>query len=171
MKKAAVYRGARIILTSLYLFIAALMQCSVFPHIRLLGAIPDFALCAVVSVSCFEEKRVLCVLAVAAGFLLDLAGGSAYVVSPVLFLLLGAAASAAVDKFPSLRSVCALAVMLAGSALSSVFSAVILSVRGAPFGDAVLHTALPQLLYSAIVFVPVYLLTKLHYTVFKNEKR
>ena len=171
MKKAAVYRFARIILTAIYLFAAALMQCSVFPHIRLLSVIPDFALCAVVCVSCFEEKRVFTVLAVAVGFLLDIAGAATYVISPVLFLLSAVIACVMSEKFPSLRLLSAAAGTFFGSALSSVICAAILKTKGAPFFEAVLCTALPQLLYTAIVFAPVYLLTKLHYTVFRNEKR
>ena len=171
MQKAAVYRYSRIILCALYLTAAALIQCSVFPHIKMLGVVPDFALCAVACVSCFEEKRVCCILAVAAGFLLDTAGYARYMISPVLFLLSAVLAIVLSEKFPSLRFLSAAAASFSGALISGFFCAAILAKNGAAFHEAVAFTALPQLLYSMTVFIPVYLLVKLHYTVFKNEKR
>ena len=171
MQKAAVYRYSRIILCALYLTAAALIQCSVFPHIKMLGVIPDFALCAVVCVSCFEEKRVCCILAVYTGFILDTAGLAKYMISPLLFLLAAVFAMVLSEKLPSLRFLCAAAALLSGSLISSFFCAAVLSANGAAFSEAVAFSALPQLLYSVTVFIPVWLLSKLHYTVFKNEKR
>ena len=170
MQKAALYRYARIILSAIYLTAAALIQCSVFPHIRLLGVIPDFALCAVACVSCFEEKRVSCVFAVSVGFLLDVAGGAVYVFSPAVFLLVCAVALIIRDRLPTPRVVSAASAVLTGALITGVITAVILSAKGAPFSEAFIHTSLPEILYTAIVFFPTYLLTKLHYTVFKNEK-
>lgn len=170
MQKAAVYRYARIILCAVYLTAAALIQCSVFPHIRLLGVIPDIALCAVAAVACHEEMRVSCVFAVYTGFLLDVAGGAPYMISPVLFLLAAVISIAFSHKFPSLKLTSALIAASFCETINCVFCAVILAAKGAPFAEAVLHTSLPQFLYTALVFIPVYLLVKLHYTVFKNEK-
>ena len=38
----------RMILSGVYIAAAVLLQCSVFPHIRFLSAIPEVVLCAVV---------------------------------------------------------------------------------------------------------------------------
>ena len=170
MQKAAVYRYARIILCAVYLTAAALIQCSVFPHIRLLGVIPDIALCAVAAVACFEEPRVSCVFAVYTGFLLDVAGGAPYMISPVLFLLAAVISLAIRDRLPSMRLLSASAAALFCTLINCAVCAAILASKGAGLYEAALHTALPELLYSAIVFIPVYLLSKLHYTIFKNEK-
>lgn len=170
MKKAAVYRYARIILCAVYLAAAALIQCSVFPHIRMFGVIPDFALCAASAVSCYEENRVSCVLAAVTGFLLDIAGGAPYMISPALFLLASVIALAFSRKFPTLRFFSAATAALVCELISCAVCTVILSTKGAAFSDALAYTALPQLLYTVTVFIPAYLLVKLHYTVFKNEK-
>ena len=161
----------RMILSGVYIAAAVLLQCSVFPHIRFLSAIPEVVLCAVVCVSCFENERFACVAAVCAGFVLDTVGGDPLTLSPLLFLL-----AASFSVFISRRvyfnrflpcAACALASLFAGA----VKTAVILAVRGAPVGSAVTGSALPQFLYGLIVFIPVYLLTALHHRIFRDGER
>lgn len=173
MQKAVIAKYARIILCALYLAAAALMQCSLFPHFRLYGAVPDLVLCAIAAVACYEEYPVTCVYAVGAGFLLDTLGNMPFTVSPLLFLITAAIAMAISNKLPRHKIVSALIAALAGVACSCAVTAAILVGKGANAAAVTVHTALPQALYGVIVFVPVYLLTKLHYRIFgvKNEKR
>ena len=157
------------ILTSLYVFIAVIAQCSVFPHLRLFGVIPELTLCAVVCVACYEDERVSCIIAVCAGFLLDTVGGDRFTFSPFLFLL-AAALSIVLSKHVFGRKI--LPALISGAAaltFGALKTAVILALSGAPFGSVIIKTALPQLLYGMILLLPVFLLTSLHYRIFKNS--
>lgn len=157
------------ILTAIYLFAAVLLQCSVFPHLRLLGAIPELTLCAVVCVSCYEDERFACVSAVAAGFLLDTVGADKFTLSPVLFLL---AACLSVILSKRMFTVKIIPAAISGAAaltVGAVKTTLILVSKGAPLSAVIVKTALPQLLYGFIVFIFVFLLTALHYRIFKNS--
>ena len=159
----------RMVLTAIYTAAAVLLQCSVFPHLRLLGAIPELTLCVIVCVSCWEDERFACILAAAAGFLLDTVGSDKFTLSPVLFLL---AACVSVILAKRVFADKLLPAAISGSAaltLGALKTALILTGKGAAFFSALLKTALPQLLYGVIVFIPVFLLTALHYRIFKNS--
>ncbi|MBP5207006.1 MAG: hypothetical protein J6330_00945 [Clostridia bacterium] len=158
-------------LTAVYTVAAVLLQCSVFPHIRFLGAIPEITLCVIVCDSCFENEKFSCVLAVCAGFLLDTLGGDGLTLSPLFFLL-----AAAFSIFLSRRVYFSKVLPAAASGLAALLTgaaktAVILSLRGAPFGAAVINSAMPQFVYGVIVFVPVFLLTLLHHRIFRDKER
>jgi rod shape-determining protein MreD len=158
----------RMTLTAIYTFIAVLIQCSVFPHLRIFGVIPEFTLMVIVCVACREDEKFTSVLAVCAGFLLDTVGSGGFTLSPLLFLLAAAVSIAIKDAFrnkfaPSLISEAA--ALTAGA----VKTLVLLCIKGAPFAAALAGTVLPQMLYGAIVFFPAYLLTALHYTVFRKS--
>lgn len=159
----------RMVLTSLYTFIAVLLQCSVFPHLRLFGAIPELTLCVIVCVACREDEKFACILAVSAGFLLDTVGADKFTLSPLLFL-----AAACVSIFLSKHVFSGYlipAVISGGAALTvgAVKTTLILTGKGAAFSSVIVKTALPQLLYGIIVFIPVFLLCALHYRVFRNS--
>lgn len=169
VQKASFSAVARMILTAVYTFAAVIMQCSMFPHLRLFGVIPELVLCVIVCVSCFENEKFCCVLAVCAGFLLDTAGGDLYTFSPVIFLL-AACLSIVISKRVFSRklipaSISAAAALTAGAAKTYI----ILLGSGAPALPALLNTALPQLLYGAIIFMPVFLLTALHHRIFREK--
>ena len=159
----------RILLTSVYVMAAVIMQCSVFPHLRFFGMIPEFTLCVIVCVSCFEDEKVSCIIAVCAGFLLDTAGGGTFTLSPVLFLL-AAGLSILLSKHVFARTF--LPAVLSGTAALTVGAAktaLILVISGAPLAPVLLKTALPQFIYGMILLLPVYLLSALHYRIFRNS--
>ena len=169
MRRTGFAAVLRIILTSIYAVVAVIMQCSVFPHLRLFGMIPEFALCAVVCIACFEDEKVSCILAVCAGFLLDTMGGGTFTLSPLLFLI-AAALSVFLSKYVFNRSF--LSAVISGTAaltVGAVKTSVILIISGAPFLPVLVKTALPQFLYGMILLLPVYLLAALHYRIFKNS--
>ncbi len=169
MQKKNAAAVMRMILTAVYTAAAVLLQCSVFPHLRLFGAIPELTLCVIVCVSCWEDEKFSCILAVCAGFLLDTVGSDKFTLSPLMFLL-----SACVSILLAKRVFAGKlipAVISGGAALAAgaVKTTLILAAKGAPVNAAILHTALPQLLYGAIVFIPVFLLSVLHFRIFRNS--
>ena len=169
MRRINVAAVARMALTALYTFIAVLMQCSVFPHLRLLGVIPEFTLCVIVCVSCYEDERFCCVLAAVSGFLLDTVGADKFTLSPFMFL---AAACVSIILSKRVFSGRILPPVISGAAAltaGAVKTTLILVSKGAALPAVILKTALPQLLYGAIVFVPVFFLTMLHYRIFRNS--
>ena len=87
MNRTGAVSVVRKILTAVYTLAAVLLQCSVFPHLRLFGAIPELTLCVIVCVSCWEDEKFSCILAVCAGFLLDTVGSDKFTLSPLMFLL------------------------------------------------------------------------------------
>ena len=169
MHRISAAAAARMILTAVYTFIAVLMQCSVFPHLRFLGAIPEFTLCVIVCVSCFEDEKFSCILAVAAGFLLDTVGGDAYTLSPVLFLLAACFSIILSHRITTTKIIPA--AISGGTALivGAAKATLILAGKGAAFSAVIVKTALPQLLYGLIVLIPAFLLTALHYRVFRGS--
>lgn len=168
MRKSNVKAAARVVLTSLYILIAVFLQTGLFPYFTLLGAVPNLVLCAVVCVSIFENERVSCITALLAGFLLDTVGGGA-TLSPLLFVL--AASCSIFFSRKVLRPGITSAMLSAAAALAAdaLITALIIVVtqNGASFPSALLRSSLPGALYSAIVFFPTYLLTRLHYRIFK----
>ena len=159
----------RVIITSIFVFASVIAQCSIFPHLRFFGAIPELTLCSVICVACYENERVSCITAVCAGFLLDTVGGDRFTFSPFLFLL-AAALSILLSKHVFRRKI--LPALICGTTaltLGALKTAVILALSGAPFGAALLKTALPQFIYGMILLLPVFLLTALRYGIFKNS--
>ena len=159
----------RMILTAIYTAAAVLLQCSVFPHLRLFGAIPELTLCVIVCVSCWEDERFACILAAAAGFLLDTIGSDKFTLSPLLFLL-AACVSVILSKRVFAGKI--LPAAISGSAaltLGALKTTLILVGKGAAFSSVTVKTALPQFFYGAIVLLPVFLLSALHFRIFKNS--
>ena len=159
----------RMILTAIYTAAAVLLQCSVFPHLRLFGAIPELTLCVIVCVSCWEDEKFSCILAVCAGFLLDTVGADKFTLSPRMFLLASCVSIILAKRVFSDKLIPA--AISGGAALTAgaVKTALILAGKGAPVYAAILKTALPQLLYGAIILLPVFLLSALHFRIFKNS--
>ena len=169
MRRVNVAAVVRMVLTSVYTFIAVLLQCSVFPHLRLLGVIPEITLCVIVCVSCCEDERFSCILAAASGFVLDTAGADRFTLSPFMFL---AAACVSIILSRRVFSGKVLPAVISGAAAltaGAVKTTLILVSKGAPLTAVIPKTALPQLLYGAIVFIPVFFLCMLHYRIFKNS--
>ena len=159
----------RMILTAIYTAAAVLLQCSVFPHLRFFGAIPELTLCVIVCVSCREGEKFSCILAVSAGFLLDTVGADKFTLSPLLFL-----AAACVSIILSKRVFAGKLIPAAisgGAALTAgaIRTTLILVGKGAPLYAVLLKTALPQFAYGAMILLPVFLLSALHYRIFKNS--
>lgn len=167
MQRVSFAAVLRVILTSVYAALSVILQCSVFPHLRLFGVIPELTLCAVVCIACYEDERVSCVIAVCAGFLLDTVGGDRFTLSPFLFLL-AAALSIVLSRLVFRKKI--LPALISGAAaltVGALKTAVILAASGAAFGSALVKTTLPQLLYGAVILLPVFLLTALHYRIFR----
>lgn len=157
------------ILTTVYTLIAVLMQCSVFPHLRFFGAIPEITLCVIVCVSLWEDEKFCCILAVAAGFVLDAVGADSFTLSPVFFL---AAACVSIILSKNVFSGKVIPALISGAAAltaGAVKTSLILVGKGAVLQSVMLKTALPQFLYGALILVFVFLFFKLHFRVFKNS--
>jgi len=169
MNRTGAVSVVRKILTAVYTLAAVLLQCSVFPRLRLLGAIPEITLCVIVCVSCFEDAGYCSVLAVCAGFVLDTLGSDRFTLSPLLFLLAAAFSIFIRERLWLHRSMLCLISASAAFALGGLKTFILLITRGAPAGPVLLHSVLPQILYGFIVFFPVFLLTWLHHRVFRGR--
>lgn len=167
MNRPSAASVVRMILTSIYTLIAVLLQCSVFPRLRLLGAIPEVTFCVVVCCACLEDPRFSCVLAVCAGFVLDTLGSDRYTLSPLLFLLAAAFAVFIKERVylnGFVKCFAAGSAALLGGALKTFL---ILIIRGAPAGSVLTHTAIPQFIYGLLILLPVCLLALLHHKTFR----
>ncbi len=169
MQRVSFAAVLRVILTFLYVALSVILQCSVFPYLRLFGVIPEFTLCAIVCVACCEDERVSCILAVCAGFLLDTVGGDKYTLSPFLFLLAAALSIILSKNVFSKKILPALISGVTALTVGALKTTLILVISGAPFIPALIKTALPQFVYGMILLLPVFLLTALHYRIFKNS--
>ena len=77
------------VLVSLLLILVAVLQVTLFSRYRLLGAVPDLSLCAVLCLSYFCGRYVGAVSGIGAGFLIEAIGSQGVTLLPVCYLLIG----------------------------------------------------------------------------------
>ena len=76
-----------VLLLGVALFLLAIIQCSFFSGLSFIGVTPNIVMGAVAAVAFFENERTVTVFSVAAGFMLDVLGGTGLPISPVVMLV------------------------------------------------------------------------------------
>lgn len=77
------------VMIALLLILVAVLQVTCFSRYRLLGAVPDLTLCAVLCLAFFCGRYVGAVSGIGAGFLIEAIGSHGITLLPVCYLLIG----------------------------------------------------------------------------------
>lgn len=151
------------VLVSVLLILAAVLQVTVFSRFRLLGAVPDLMICAVLCLSFFCGRYVGAVSGVGAGFLIEVIGSHGITLLPVCYLfigyLMGYYARTAVNK-SYIAYLPYLGVTLACRAAITVLYAC-LNYQSIHLLKILLQTVLPELAVTAIAGCLLYFPLKL----------
>lgn len=145
-----------------------LIQTSLLPHIGLLGSIPSLVLASLVASAHFTDKRLITAYAVAFGFVLGSLGGEPFVYYPITYLLAVCVAiliAGTVTSMPFLTSLLSAVIAFVSDSLTAA-SMTMFSSPEATLGQALTHTALPQLFHSILIFPVVYAVFALHKRIF-----
>jgi rod shape-determining protein MreD len=145
------------------LIAAVLLQTAVAPHLRLLGANPDFALIAVVCVALIKGPETGAVLGFLTGMFTAVALMEPFGLSAFVFVLVGYLAgrySETADLPAGLAPL--LAVSFATLVANVLFAtAQFLLAREVPLGFFLGRVLLPSLIFNTLLAAPVYLLVRL----------
>ncbi len=150
------------VVIGLLLLLVAVLQTSLFPRMRLLGAIPDLALCAVLCISYFCGRYTGGIVGIVAGFLVEALGSVGISLLPLCYFILGYLAgyyARAVNPKRFTNYVFYLAAALVYRATVTV-AAASLSYEFLHLPQLLLHSVLPEMLYTAIVGCALYALMK-----------
>ena len=149
----------------IWLFFLAILQTTLFSHIRIFGAVPDLILPAVVAVAVYDKERTGTIAGIVGGVLIDALGGVGLSISPLVYMICGT--FVALMTYSVLRR--DFISWLTGTAASliitggfSVLSArVALGASRFASSDIWSELLIPQYFASLIMGVPVWFFTRL----------
>ena len=161
----ATWQGAALDVARLaaMLLITVLLQATLAPHVRVLGASPDFALIAVVCVGLARGSEVGAVFGFLAGACVAMAVFGPLGVSSLVLVLVGYFAGRYAETADASSGLAPIVVVVVSTALAEITYALaqFLLDRRAPFGFFFVHALLPELLLNALLAAPGYLLARL----------
>ena len=145
------------------LLVTVLLQTAVAPHLRLLGAYPDFALIAVVCVALISGAETGAVFGFLTGILTAIALMEPFGLSAFVFVLVGYFAGRYAETADLSTSFAPLLSVFASTLLANVLFAMaqFLLAREVPLGFFVGRVLIPSLILNSLLAVPVYLLVRL----------
>lgn len=158
----------RVCISSIAVFVTAMLQMCVFPYFRVFGCIPDALGALLICLALFEDERVSCILAVCGGFILQAAGTGGVSYYPLFYLIavsVTMAISYGVFESRRISAVTSGAVCFIAEGLISCIMA------GGTFAQAFIYTFAPQLLYSLACMIPAYGFCKLHGALFGTRRK
>ena len=82
------YNIGKILLFSLLVFLAGVLQSSLFPALRMLSGTPDLVLIAVLGLAVYDGERSGAAAGIGGGILVEALGGGAYILFMPLFYML-----------------------------------------------------------------------------------
>ena len=144
------------------LFLLAVAQCSFFAQLKILPAVPDLMLGAVVAIAMLDSQKSAAVCGIGAGFLIDAIGATGLSFSPLFYMLCGAICGVTSRKM--LQSFLSFTVQLGiFSLLKSFYSlAIILSkIADASFVSTLTRVLLPETLLTFVICLPTFFIIKL----------
>ncbi len=156
------------ILVCIWVLVACLTQTSVFPYFKMLGATPQLALLTLVIFAPFVNRSLMCTLAVVGGVVLGCLGGDGVILYPLTFLLavcLSMMISEIMNFMPILGSLISVFIACFCDALAGC-GIIMYRYETASFLSAFVSSALPTVLYSLIVFLPIYFFAFCHRKLF-----
>jgi rod shape-determining protein MreD len=144
------------------LLVAVLLQAAVAPHLRLLGANPDFALIAVVCVALIRGSETGAVFGFLIGILTAIALMEPFGLSAFVFVLVGYLAGRYAETADLPAGVAPLVSVFAATLLANLLLALAQSLleRQVPLGFFLGRVLLPSLVLNTLLAAPFYLLVR-----------
>ena len=145
------------------LLVAVLLQTAVAPHLRLLGAHPDFALIAVVCVALVRGSETGAVFGFLTGMLTAIALMEPFGLSAFVFVLIGYFAGRYAETADLPAGLAPLLTVFAATLVANVLFAMaqFLLAREVPLGFFLGRVLVPSLVFNTLLAAPVYLLVRL----------
>jgi rod shape-determining protein MreD len=145
------------------LLVAVLLQTAVAPHLRLLGAHPDFALIAVVCVALVKGSETGAVFGFLTGMLTAIALMEPFGLSAFVFVLIGYFAGRYAETADLPAGLAPLLTVFAATLLANVLFAMaqFLLAREVPLGFFLGRVLVPSLVFNTLLAAPVYLMVRL----------
>lgn len=144
------------------LLLAVLLQTAVAPHLRLLGAYPDFALIAVVCVALVKGSETGAVFGFLTGMLTAMALMEPFGLSAFVFVLVGYFAGRYAETADLPAGLAPLLTVFAATLIANVLfaTAQFLLEREVPLGFFLGRVLFPSLVFNTLLAAPVYLLVR-----------
>jgi rod shape-determining protein MreD len=145
------------------LLVATLLQTTVAPHLRLLGAYPDFALIAVVCVALVKGAETGAVFGFLTGMLTAIALMEPFGLSAFVFVLIGYFAGRYAETADLSAGFAPLLSVFVATLLANALFAVaqFLLAREVPLDFFLGRVLVPSLVLNTLLAAPVYLLVRL----------
>ncbi len=156
------------ILLGIGLLCACLVQTSVFPYFKLLGAVPRPVLMMLVIYAPYVNRNLICTYAVFFGFLLGCLGGESVMIYPVSYLLAVCLSMVMAEVLNFMPILASLGTCLVGCICDGLVSCAVIMYRfsDTDFFSAFVGGALPATLYSLLIFLPIYAMCFIHRKLF-----
>lgn len=145
------------------LIAAVLLQTAVAPHLRLLGANPDFALIAVVCVALVKGPETGAVFGFLTGMLTAVALMEPFGLSAFVFVLVGYLAGRYAETADLPAGLAPLLTVFVATLVANALfaTAQFLLAREVPLGFFLGRVLVPSLVFNTLLAAPVYLLVRL----------
>ena len=145
------------------LLIAVLLQTAVAPHLRLLGAFPDFALIAVVCVALVRGAESGAVFGFLIGMITAIALLEPFGLSAFVFVLVGYFAGRYAETADVPAGLAPLLTVFVATLVANVLFAMaqFLLAREVPLGFFFGRVLFPSLVFNTLLAAPVYLLVRM----------
>jgi len=144
------------------LLIAILLQTALAPHLRLLGAYPDFALIVVVCVALVKGSETGAVFGFLTGFVSAIALMEPFGLSAFVFVLVGYLAGRYAETADLSAGFAPLLSVFAATLVANVLFAMaqFLLAREVPLGFFLGRVLLPSLVLNTLLAAPIYVLVR-----------
>jgi rod shape-determining protein MreD len=145
------------------LLVAVLLQTAVAPHLRLLGAFPDFALIAVVCVALVKGAEAGAVFGFLIGMITAIALLEPFGLSAFVFVLVGYFAGRYAETADVPAGLAPLLTVFVATLVANVLFAMaqFLLAREVPLGFFFGRVLFPSLVFNTLLAAPVYLLVRM----------
>ena len=155
--------GAEIARLVVVLLVAVLLQTTVAPHLRLLGAYPDFALIAVVCVALLKGSETGAIFGFLTGMLTAIALMEPFGLSAFVFVLVGYFAGRYAETADLPAGFAPLLTVFVATLVAIVLFAMaqFLLAREVPLGFFLGRVLVPSLVFNTLLAAPLYLLVRL----------
>jgi rod shape-determining protein MreD len=151
-----------IVRLAVVLLVAVLLQTAVAPHLRLLGANPDFALIAVVCVALVKGSETGAVFGFLTGMFTAIALMEPFGLSAFVFVLIGYFAGRYAETAELPAGLAPLLTVFTATLVANVLFAMaqFLLAREVPLGFFLGRVLVPSLVFNTLLAAPVYLLVR-----------
>ena len=155
--------GREIARLAVLLVIAALLQTTVAPHIRILGANPDFALIIIVCVALMKGSEIGAVFGFLTGVMVAIALMEPFGLSAFVFVLVGYFAGRYAETADLSAGFAPLLTTFAATLVANILFAMaqFLLERQVPMGFFLGRVLIPSLIINTLLAAPLYLVVRL----------